>query len=78
MASRMESTSVSGRIQISRTTYERVYDLGFEFEEKNVNVKGKGACTTYLLKPHHHVTATVTEEEANTTSQLQTAEHQVN
>jgi len=32
-ASRMESTSLSGRIQISRSTYERVHDLGFEWEE---------------------------------------------
>jgi len=27
MASRMESTGVPGRIQISRSTYERVHDL---------------------------------------------------
>jgi len=27
-SSRMESTSLPGRVQVSRSTYERVYDLG--------------------------------------------------
>ncbi|EFC43400.1 hypothetical protein NAEGRDRAFT_68774 [Naegleria gruberi] len=52
-ASRMESTSLPGRIQISRSTYGRVYDL-FEFEERMVEVKGKGLSQTYLLKEKHH------------------------
>ncbi|EFC48304.1 predicted protein [Naegleria gruberi] len=52
-ASRMESTSLPGRIQISRSTYGRVYDL-FEFEERLIEVKGKGECQTYLLKEKHH------------------------
>ncbi|KAG2378058.1 hypothetical protein C9374_008680 [Naegleria lovaniensis] len=54
VASRMESTSKSGRIQCSRSTYERVYDLGLEFEERRVEVKGKGSCQTYLLNDKHH------------------------
>ncbi|EFC49440.1 predicted protein [Naegleria gruberi] len=54
-ASRMESTGEPGRIQISRTTYERVHDLGMEFEERKIDVKGKGLCQTYLLKKKHHV-----------------------
>ncbi|KAG2379476.1 hypothetical protein C9374_006593 [Naegleria lovaniensis] len=54
VASRMESTSLPGRIQISRSTYERVYDLGFDFEERNVEVKGKGITQCYLLHPSHH------------------------
>ncbi|EFC42124.1 predicted protein [Naegleria gruberi] len=53
-ASRMESTGVPGRIQISRTTYERVYDLGFEFDERQVEVKGKGRMQAYLLNSKHH------------------------
>ncbi|EFC46972.1 hypothetical protein NAEGRDRAFT_78958 [Naegleria gruberi] len=53
-ASRMESTGVPGRIQISRTTYERVYDLGFEFEEREQEVKGKGKMKCYLLSSKHH------------------------
>ncbi|EFC50110.1 predicted protein [Naegleria gruberi] len=52
-ASRMESTGEPGRIQISRATYERVYDL-FEFETREVDVKGKGKMETYLLKDKHH------------------------
>ena len=50
----MESNSKPGRIQISRSTYERVYDLGFEFEERTIDVKGKGMCTCYLLNERYH------------------------
>lgn len=54
----MESTSMPGRIQISRATYERVYDLGFEFEEREgIQVKGKGLMKTYLLASKHHLPA---------------------
>ncbi|KAL9657703.1 hypothetical protein ABK040_005056 [Willaertia magna] len=59
VASRMESTSEPGRIQISRSTYERVYDLGYKFEERKINVKGKGLTTTYMLDSKHHSTAIV-------------------
>jgi class 3 adenylate cyclase len=46
----MESTGLPGRVQVSRSTYERVHDL-FEFEERyDIEVKGKGKMTTYLLK----------------------------
>jgi guanylate cyclase 2F len=49
IASRMESTGVPGRVQISRQTYERVHDM-FVFEERGfVEVKGKGALMTYLV-----------------------------
>jgi class 3 adenylate cyclase len=49
MASRMESTGLPGRVQISRATYERVHDL-FPFEEREgIEVKGKGTMTTYLV-----------------------------
>ncbi|EFC39675.1 predicted protein [Naegleria gruberi] len=61
-ASRMESTSLSGRIQISLSTYERVKHIGFEFEERSVEVKGKGLCNTYLLSDKHHVKAVVEDE----------------
>ncbi|EFC50220.1 predicted protein [Naegleria gruberi] len=54
LSSRMESTGIPGRIHISRSTYERIYDL-YEFEERSIEVKGKGMCQTYLLKEKHHV-----------------------
>ncbi|KAG2393526.1 hypothetical protein C9374_007057 [Naegleria lovaniensis] len=54
VASRMESTSLNGRIQVSRSTYARVFDLGYEFEEREVDVKGKGTVKTYLLNAKHH------------------------
>ncbi|KAG2373717.1 hypothetical protein C9374_011806 [Naegleria lovaniensis] len=58
VASRMESTGVPGRIHISRSTYERVHDLGFEFEEREgIQVKGKGLMKTYLLASKHHLPA---------------------
>ena len=44
---------MNGRIQISRSTYERVHDL-YTFEERMVQVKGKGECTTYLIQSTHH------------------------
>ncbi|KAG2392184.1 hypothetical protein C9374_012436 [Naegleria lovaniensis] len=60
-ASRMESTSLSNRIQISRSTYERVYDLGLEFEEREVDVKGKGLIKAYLVNDKHHKQVEVAE-----------------
>ncbi|KAG2374465.1 hypothetical protein C9374_010749 [Naegleria lovaniensis] len=54
VASRMESTSLVGRIQVSRSTYARVYDLGYEFEEREVELKGKGIVKSYLLNEKHH------------------------
>jgi len=54
VASRMESTGKPGRIQVSRSTYERVYDL-FEFEEGEQQVKGKGTMKTYMLSAKHHL-----------------------
>ena len=52
-ASRMESTSIAGRMQVSETTYELVRSQGeFEFEwevRRDVEMKGKGKVKTYLL-----------------------------
>jgi len=49
-ASRMESTGVPGRMQISQSTYELVCDkLGFSWEPRKVQVKGKGFMVSYLL-----------------------------
>ena len=52
-ASRMESTSVCGRIQISEDTYVLVADVvSFSWKERGrVDVKGKGRMKTYLLEP---------------------------
>ena len=54
LASKMESTGIPGKIQVTRQTYERVYDI-FEFDErKGVEIKGKGQITTYILKEKHY------------------------
>eukprot|EP01114_Cavostelium_apophysatum_P022278 TRINITY_DN8005_c0_g1_i1.p2 TRINITY_DN8005_c0_g1~~TRINITY_DN8005_c0_g1_i1.p2 ORF type:complete len:771 (+),score=191.73 TRINITY_DN8005_c0_g1_i1:2526-4838(+) len=48
LASRMESSGVPGRIQISECTYNLVKDK-YRFEERSsVNVKGKGEMKTFL------------------------------
>mmetsp|Transcript_1362 Transcript_1362/g.2337 ORF Transcript_1362/g.2337 Transcript_1362/m.2337 type:complete len:365 (-) Transcript_1362:124-1218(-) len=51
-ASRMESTSVCGRVQISEDTYVLVAgDMDFSWKERGrVDVKGKGRMKTYLLE----------------------------
>jgi len=54
-ASRMESTGVINSIQVSETTHAVVTsgfgDDGFNWEERgSVDVKGKGAMMTYLLR----------------------------
>jgi class 3 adenylate cyclase len=48
-ASRMESTGLASRIQVTRETYERLRDE-FEFERRGmVEVKGKGRIETWFL-----------------------------
>jgi adenylate cyclase len=48
-ASRMESTGLPGRIQVTETVYERLC-AAYRFEERGeVEVKGKGRLRTYLL-----------------------------
>ena len=47
-ASRMESSGVPGRIQLDRSTRDRLGSTEL-FEERDVEVKGLGALTTYVL-----------------------------
>jgi class 3 adenylate cyclase len=47
-AARMQSTGISGRIQVSESTMELTSGQ-FEFESREVDVKGLGSLTTYLL-----------------------------
>lgn len=49
LASRMESTGESGRIQVTESVYFRLHDR-YEFEKREkVQVKGVGLMTTYFL-----------------------------
>eukprot|EP01116_Phalansterium_solitarium_P017037 TRINITY_DN4101_c1_g1_i1.p1 TRINITY_DN4101_c1_g1~~TRINITY_DN4101_c1_g1_i1.p1 ORF type:complete len:1696 (-),score=422.37 TRINITY_DN4101_c1_g1_i1:277-5364(-) len=51
VASRMESTGVAGKIQISDATYQLLEKSEFIFEERGrVEVKGKGQMLTYMFK----------------------------
>jgi class 3 adenylate cyclase len=48
-ASRMESTGIPGRVQVTRETYDRLKDE-FEFESRGmIAVKGKGEIETWFL-----------------------------
>ena len=53
-ASRMESTDMPGRMQISEATHDLVCeDSSFVWEERgSVEIKGKGKMKTYLLGAH--------------------------
>lgn len=49
-ASRMESHSIPGQIQVSKTTYERLKQH-YRFEERGlISIKSKGDMQTYLLR----------------------------
>jgi class 3 adenylate cyclase len=49
VASRMESTGVPGRIQVSPSTFAKLHEK-YEFEARGeIEVKGKGKMQTYLL-----------------------------
>ncbi|KAK5966380.1 Adenylate/guanylate cyclase catalytic domain protein [Trichostrongylus colubriformis] len=51
VASRMDSSGVPGRIQVTEETKNILEKEGFEFECRGeINVKGKGLMTTYFLK----------------------------
>jgi class 3 adenylate cyclase len=48
-ASRMESSGLPGKIQVTATTYERLRDR-YRFEERGaIEVKGKGRLNAYML-----------------------------
>lgn len=49
VASRMESSGIAGKIQVTETVYELLKDQ-FSFEKRGeINIKGKGLMTTYWL-----------------------------
>jgi len=50
LASRMESTGVPGRIQVTKSVIEGVPEGAFKFEARGeVEVKGKGRMETFFL-----------------------------
>lgn len=60
IASRMESTGVPGRIQVTEAAYEYLKDR-CEFEARGeVEVKGKGMMAAYLLKQEVGIDLTCT------------------
>ena len=65
----MESTGLPGRIQISRETYERVHDI-FEFEQREIEAKGKGKMKTYVLKEKYHQSTNQSAEKSEVTEVL--------
>ncbi|KAJ6655988.1 hypothetical protein lerEdw1_004573 [Lerista edwardsae] len=64
IASRMDTTGVECRIQVSEESYRILHKLGYDFDYRGtVNVKGKGQMKTYLYPkcmdsgavPHHQL-----------------------
>ncbi|XP_074052958.1 adenylate cyclase type 9 isoform X2 [Macrotis lagotis] len=64
IASRMDTTGVECRIQVSEESYHILNKMGYEFDYRGtVNVKGKGQMKTYLypkcmdsgIVPHHQL-----------------------
>ncbi|MGH2512273.1 MAG: adenylate/guanylate cyclase domain-containing protein, partial [Candidatus Limnocylindrales bacterium] len=52
-ASRMESSGLPGRIQVTEVVFERLRSA-YEFEARgDVDIKGKGSLRTYLLSGRH-------------------------
>ena len=52
VASRLQSTSIAGKIQITHATYELIQNFEFEIETRGeVFLKGKGKTQTYLVSP---------------------------
>ncbi len=49
MASRMESSGIPGRIQVSAAT-RALLGSAVDFEERTSEVKGLGVLTTYLVR----------------------------
>jgi len=50
VASRMDSTGIAGKIQVTDSTATILRDHGFDLEERGkIPVKGKGLLTTYFL-----------------------------
>lgn len=49
VASRLESTGLPGRVQVSRSTYELCHQQ-YHFEERVIDVKGKGKLIAYMCK----------------------------
>ncbi|NEP60967.1 MAG: PAS domain S-box protein [Symploca sp. SIO2G7] len=49
VASRMESSGVAGKIQVTAATYERLKDKFILEKRGNISIKGKGKMTTYWL-----------------------------
>jgi guanylate cyclase len=47
-AARMESSGIPGRVQVAPTTWNAVRD-GYRFERRELDIKGLGPMTTYLL-----------------------------
>ncbi|OQS01643.1 phospholipid-transporting ATPase [Achlya hypogyna] len=47
-ASRMQSTGITGHIQLSQMTFDKIHS-DFHFEERTVEAKGKGQMKTFLL-----------------------------
>ncbi|OHT05482.1 Adenylate and Guanylate cyclase catalytic domain containing protein [Tritrichomonas foetus] len=53
VASRLQSTDIPGKIQISQACYDLIKDMDFNIEQRGeIYLKGKGQQMAYLVSPH--------------------------
>lgn len=58
MASRMESTGIANKIQISESSYNLIHCFYPHFiltERGKVDIKGKGSCNTWFLEGKENI-----------------------
>ena len=72
-ASRMESTGIKNKIQVSQATADLLEDAGkshwLRSREDAVKAKGKGVLSTFWLNPSSRVEASVTSDESDPSSE---------
>jgi len=71
VASRLCSTDIAGRIQISQGTYDMISQLDFSIEQRGeIFLKGKGKTMAYLIRPSHGFAFQLSSQEMISGSQL--------
>lgn len=72
-ASRMQSTGVTGRCQVSEETFNQLKGK-FTAEKRTVEAKGKGVMTVYLLVPFKNISCSPMKKESNKIDHMQKLE----
>ncbi|OHT16587.1 Adenylate and Guanylate cyclase catalytic domain containing protein [Tritrichomonas foetus] len=69
VASRLQSTDVPGRVQISQGTYDLVHNMDFSIEPRGeIFLKGKGNQPAYLVSPSKNFTLNLSSNDGTSTT----------